>query len=150
MSNSRDPVTPLSAGLRQVRKFVDAGFIEQTSEGHCSISSVSFCTLSKIQGYFQNGVVPAKPVFDNPEDGTLKGHWTVCKLEQPNPFTPPEISTFGAQEFTEAQVMKAGLELRKEFATSQVGFPVLQNHAFRRLLQLGQEETARLLRSYDP
>jgi hypothetical protein len=56
------------------------------------------------------------------------------------------------QDATEAQVMHAGLELQKEFATStsQLGFPVLQQHAFSKLIQLGEEETVGLLKSYNP
>lgn len=44
ISNTADPVTPLKAGVKMARKFVDAGLVEQHSEGHCSLAAVSKCT----------------------------------------------------------------------------------------------------------
>jgi hypothetical protein len=62
VSNTADPVTPLYAGVKMAQKFVDAGLIEQKSEGHCSLAAVSLCTTKKIQAYFLDGKVPPHPV----------------------------------------------------------------------------------------
>lgn len=145
VSNSRDPVTPLSSGLRQVQKFVDAGFIEQISEGHCSISSVSICTLTKIQGYFSKGVVPDKPVFDSPEDGSLAGKWTTCEIDQ-RPFNVLwEVGKFYSAE--EVGLLQAGLDVQKEMTGWHLEFPAIPHHAFEHLLRMDEDEVARLLAS---
>jgi hypothetical protein len=78
VSNTLDPVTPKDAGLAMALKFKNAGFIEQESEGHCSISSVSMCTIKKIRAYFREGKVPAPPVLaDKDGDG-----WEKCKRDE--------------------------------------------------------------------
>jgi hypothetical protein len=78
ISNTADPVTPLVAGIRMAHKFVDAGLVEQLSEGHCSISSVSLCTLAAIRSYLGKGVVPSPPI-DGPEGREIEdGKWTRC------------------------------------------------------------------------
>lgn len=38
LSNTLDPVTPLSAAIKMSQKFVDAGLVEQKAMGHCTIS----------------------------------------------------------------------------------------------------------------
>ncbi len=58
------------------KKFVDAGLIEQNSEGHCSFAAASRCTNDWIQGYFKAGIVPPHPVGDL-EDGK----WIECQAE---------------------------------------------------------------------
>jgi hypothetical protein len=58
ISNTADPVTPLAAGLKMAKKFVDAGLVEQICEGHCSLAAVSRCTTEKIRAYFTEGKVP--------------------------------------------------------------------------------------------
>jgi hypothetical protein len=58
------------------KKFVDAGLIEQHSEGHCSLAAPSRCTNDWIQGYFKAGIVPPHPVGDLGE-----GKWVECKAE---------------------------------------------------------------------
>ncbi|KAI9745424.1 MAG: glycerol-3-phosphate dehydrogenase [Claussenomyces sp. TS43310] len=64
ISNTADPVTPLAAGLRMARRFDAAALVEQRSEGHCSISSLSACTLAAIRAYLNDGVVPPPPSLD--------------------------------------------------------------------------------------
>ncbi len=58
-------------------RFVDAGLIEQDSEGHCSLAAASKCTNDWIQGYFKAGIVPPHPVGDLND-----GKWTTCKAEE--------------------------------------------------------------------
>src|SRR5690349_13856646 len=83
ISNTHDPVTPLHAGLRMSKKFVNSGFLEQKSMGHCSISNPSFCTLTKVQQYLRDGVVPSHPKFDEGSDdhGELTGEWETCEVD---------------------------------------------------------------------
>jgi TAP-like protein len=78
ISNTKDPVTPKAAGLAMAAKFKDAGFLEQKSEGHCSISSVSLCTIEKIRAYFRDGKVPASPNGDS---------WEKCERDE-EPWRP--------------------------------------------------------------
>ena len=59
------------------KKFVDAGLIEQNSEGHCSLAAASKCTNDWIQGYFKAGIVPPHPVGDLDD-----GKWITCKAEE--------------------------------------------------------------------
>lgn len=73
VSNTGDPVTPLEAGVKMAGKFVDAGLVESVSEGHCSLSTVSFCTMRKIREYFEDGIVPPAP---------KKGEWTRCEADE--------------------------------------------------------------------
>jgi len=84
ISNTADPVTPLAAGVKMAKKFVDAGLIEQHSEGHCSLTAVSKCTTHKIRDYFLHGKVPPHPV----EGKDLKdGKWEKCDADE-WPFHP--------------------------------------------------------------
>jgi hypothetical protein len=84
ISNTADPVTPLFAGVKMAGKFVGAGLIEQKSEGHCSLSTVSLCTLNKVADYFLNGTVPAVPKW-GPDGGLEGGGWDTCERNQ-HPF----------------------------------------------------------------
>jgi hypothetical protein len=77
LSNTADPVCPLFAGVKMARKFIGAGLVEQKSEGHCSISAVSLCTLKIVKDYFNKGKVPAPPKLG--KDGELEGgEWIRC------------------------------------------------------------------------
>jgi hypothetical protein len=77
VSNTLDPVTPKRSGLIQATNFLNAGFIEQLGEGHCSLSQVSFCTMKLIRAYFSTGELP-----DSPQIGTdLTGNWTTCEVD---------------------------------------------------------------------
>lgn len=55
--------------------FENAGFIEQRSEGHCSTSTVSHCTLTKIRSYFQEGIVPSPPNSQMEWDRCERDEW---------------------------------------------------------------------------
>ena len=82
LSNSRDPVTPLYAGVKMARKFVNAGLVEQRSEGHCSLAAVSRCTMERVRAYFEEGKVPAKPQWGPDGEKTEKGVWERCEADE--------------------------------------------------------------------
>ncbi|KAF8866925.1 alpha/beta-hydrolase [Acephala macrosclerotiorum] len=90
VSNTLDPVTPLAAGVAMARQFVDAGLIEQNSEGHCSLAAVSKCTINKLREYFLLGKVPPHP------SKLEKGEWEKCKADE-WPFHPFKGDPFAAE-----------------------------------------------------
>jgi hypothetical protein len=81
LSNSADPVTPLRAGVKMAKKFVDAGLIEQKSEGHCSISAASNCTVAKVRAYFSEGKVPPPPIQGGKGRELKDGKWDRCEAD---------------------------------------------------------------------
>jgi hypothetical protein len=95
VSNTFDPVTPLKAGVKMAKKFINAGLIEQKSEGHCSLAAVSKCTISKIRSYFTTGEAPPPPVIES-EEGWRDGNWTTCEADE-WPFHPYDGDEFLAQ-----------------------------------------------------
>jgi hypothetical protein len=108
VSNTLDPVTPKDAGLAMALKFKNAGFIEQESEGHCSLSSVSLCTIKKIKAYFREGKVPAPPVLaDKGTDG-----WEKCKRDE-EPWSPFDgerwLQENGASYENDGSLVEAGV-----------------------------------------
>ncbi|KAL3423755.1 hypothetical protein PVAG01_05502 [Phlyctema vagabunda] len=82
LSNRHDPVTPLAAGVKMARKFVDAGLVEQESEGHCSISSTSKCTINKVREYLIDGKVPPHPVPGKEGHELADGKWDRCEADE--------------------------------------------------------------------
>lgn len=70
LSNTADPVTPLSAGVKMAGKFKNAGLVQVDIEGHSTLAQVSECAIRRIRGYLGEGKVPA---FEN-----KKGGWEVC------------------------------------------------------------------------
>jgi len=68
------------------RLFEDSGLIEQKSMGHCSISSVSTCTMRKVKAYFVDGKVPAHPIKGK---NLRDGKWERCEADE-WPFHPYE------------------------------------------------------------
>lgn len=105
LSNTADPVTPLSAGLKMAQKFVDAGLVEQESAGHCSLAAVSSCTLKKVRAYFNEGKVPPAPVTGDNGSEISDGNWDKCKPnEWPwKQFTPS--LDFTLDDVEEAEMM---------------------------------------------
>lgn len=81
LSNTYDPVTPLSAGVKMAGLFVDSGLVEQKSMGHCSLASVSLCTMAKVRAYFRKGKVPAHPVLKKGKELT-EGKWERCEADE--------------------------------------------------------------------
>lgn len=58
LSTTWDPVCPLVSAKKAHNSFEGAGFVEQTSYGHCSISMPSLCTAKHVKRYFNEGVLP--------------------------------------------------------------------------------------------
>lgn len=145
MSNTHDPVTPLSSGLKQVQKFVNAGFIEQLSEGHCSISSISLCSFKKIQAYFSKGIVPDVPVFTKPGRDSLEGKWTTCEVDQ----LPFDFLGRGQAEKVystqDAEILEAAQKVQSEMLALSWELAGQSNHALKHVLQMDGVEVARLV-----
>ncbi|KAK4698292.1 hypothetical protein P7C70_g7988, partial [Phenoliferia sp. Uapishka_3] len=59
VSNTADPITPLSSG-RELNDLMgpSSRLLIQNSPGHCSLGSVSRCTMTKYRDYFLDGVLP--------------------------------------------------------------------------------------------
>lgn len=58
ISTTWDPVCPLVSAKKAHDSFEGAGFIEQKSYGHCSLSMPSLCTAKHVRRYFRDGVLP--------------------------------------------------------------------------------------------
>jgi hypothetical protein len=111
IGNTYDPVTPLRAGVKMAGKFKDAGLLEVETEGHCSLATVSICTIIAIRNYLDRGITPAPP---------SNGVWDKCPAdERPwKPFTAyaedaedgGQISTWSAEEL---DVMRAWRALQQ-------------------------------------
>ncbi len=80
LSTRRDPVTPLHAALKMTRKFANASIVEQVSDGHCTISCISLCTIGHIRAYVNDGILPPAPKFGS-GDGD-EGEWTTCECDE--------------------------------------------------------------------
>ncbi|KAI5859503.1 alpha/beta-hydrolase [Durotheca rogersii] len=127
LSNQLDPVTPLHAALKMTRKFTNASIVEQTAEGHCTVSCVSPCTIGHLRAYLDHGVVPPPPIFDDSGSGDAdSGEWPVCACAE-KPFRSLEdtVAAAGASDDDEilrgttdeeVQAMMAHRELRNRFA----------------------------------
>ncbi|TVY93057.1 Tripeptidyl aminopeptidase [Lachnellula willkommii] len=137
LSNTRDPVTPLYAGVKMAQKFVDAGLVEQKSEGHCSLAAVSSCTTKKIKAYFREGKVPPHPVKS--DKGLFDGKWEKCEAES-WPWHPydPEVSIADKGEggMAEVKMMKAVEGMQREFAKQVKPWKSAGALSIERLLEL--------------
>jgi hypothetical protein len=111
ISNTADPVTPLKAGLKMAKKFVDAGLVEQQSEGHCSMAAVSRCTINKIRAYFATGEVPRPPAENDKEWSDKK--WVKCEADE-WPFHPYNGSEFLAEGGVETRIDAERMTALKE------------------------------------
>ncbi|KAI7488884.1 hypothetical protein KC351_g1670 [Hortaea werneckii] len=56
--NTIDPVTPLQNVFKMASGFEGAGVLQQDSEGHCTYSGLSMCSMKAIRHYFQTGDLP--------------------------------------------------------------------------------------------
>ncbi|KAJ6510772.1 TAP-like protein-domain-containing protein [Mycena sanguinolenta] len=83
VGNTLDPVTPLWAAKKMSQGFAGSIVLTQDSPGHCSISSVSLCTVKYIRQYFI--------------DGTLHEPGTVCPVDIPLFPHSPEFADEDAQ-----------------------------------------------------
>ncbi|KAJ7772887.1 TAP-like protein-domain-containing protein [Mycena maculata] len=81
VSNTYDPVSPISSGRRMVDVFGrnNARLIENHAYGHCSVSQPSLCIAKAIREYVINGTLPM-------ED-------TVCEPDEEVPFPPQNGSS---------------------------------------------------------
>lgn len=80
LSNTYDPVTPLTAAVKMALRFRDAGLVEQKTEGHSTLSSVSRCIARTVRDYVVHGKVPPAPKVDG--DNYLKGTWATCEADE--------------------------------------------------------------------
>jgi len=88
LSNTLDPVTPKKAGLIMSKKFKESGFIEQRSEGHCTLAAVSLCTIKKLRAYFKEGIVPRHPEFGAKTAAAhIDADWDTCYADE-EPWKP--------------------------------------------------------------
>ena len=98
------------------KKFVDSGLIEQESEGHCSIASVSKCTLDKVRAYFTKGEVPPHPVEGGKGRELEDGKWDRCEADE-WPWHPYQeavwLANRGVEATQEAEVMTAWKEMQE-------------------------------------
>ncbi|PVH79184.1 alpha/beta-hydrolase [Cadophora sp. DSE1049] len=127
VSNTADPVTPLAAGVKMARKFVDAGLVEQHSMGHCSIAAVSKCSIGKIRAYLREGKVPPHPVKGGKGRELVDGKWTKCDAEQ-YPFHPYEGDVMAAQS------VEAAMEIERMNAMKKV------QNVFSKMKAWGQDQ----------
>lgn len=58
LSTSWDPICPLISAKKAHRSFEGAGFLEQKSYGHSTISMPSLCTAKYVRQYFSEGKLP--------------------------------------------------------------------------------------------
>jgi pimeloyl-ACP methyl ester carboxylesterase len=72
ISNTADPVTPLSSGRYMSSLFPGSSLLVSDHAGHCTLSGLDNCVLERVRGYFQTGEVPL--------------HGTVC-VPPPSPFS---------------------------------------------------------------
>ncbi|KAJ7319325.1 Alpha/Beta hydrolase protein [Mycena albidolilacea] len=73
VSNTYDPVTPISSGKRMVELFGhdNARLLENNAYGHCSVSQPSLCIAKAIREYMIDGTLPAEGTVCHPEKGTI-------------------------------------------------------------------------------
>jgi hypothetical protein len=120
VGNTADPVTPLFAAVKMAKKFKNAGLIEQHSEGHCSLSAVSKCTMSKIKAYIREGKVPPPP-----KEGKDLAHgiWDKCDADE-WPFHPYNGDAYmaqgGANVAEEVVLLDAMKEMQKAFSKNKL------------------------------
>jgi hypothetical protein len=60
VSNTFDPITPLSSAKKVARQFPGAVLLEQKGHGHCSYGAPSKCTYMHLSRYFLTGELPAE------------------------------------------------------------------------------------------
>ena len=80
LGNSRDPVTPVRNAYTMSKFFNDSVVVEQDSEGHCSITNPSICTVKAVRKYFQTGEMPEKDIFCLPDVRPIIGNITDVSL----------------------------------------------------------------------
>ncbi|KAI0408221.1 Alpha/Beta hydrolase protein [Xylaria palmicola] len=141
LSNTLDPVTPLSDALAMTRKFANASIVEQDGMGHCSLSCVSGCTIAHLRAYLNEGIVPPPPKFKS--DSSNEGRWPTCKCHE-RPWISvgytAEKSTDGAR--LNGTYMQAYEDIRSQFAALTLSQQLDYNNPLKAYLV----ERSRLLR----
>ncbi|KAF2833911.1 hypothetical protein CC86DRAFT_278852 [Ophiobolus disseminans] len=72
ISTTVDPVTPLRAAEKTVKRFGGAGLLVQNSVGHVSISAHSNCTSAWVQHYLATGQLPPNGTRCEPDSVPFK------------------------------------------------------------------------------
>ncbi len=115
LSNTYDPVTPLRAAVKMALKFKGAGLLEQMSQGHCTISTVSLCTAKIIKEYIASGKVPPPPTD---VDAEYNGKWTRCGADQ-IPWGQSGADSFNFDTAEEKEASKAWQHVQRTMGRMQ-------------------------------
>lgn len=73
VGNTHDTVTPIRNARRVSTLFPGSVVLHQDSEGHCSHSTPSLCTIKAIREYFQTGKLPQEGTICAPETRPFLG-----------------------------------------------------------------------------
>ncbi|KAL8341854.1 hypothetical protein RB601_005313 [Gaeumannomyces tritici] len=128
LSNTYDPVTPLKSGLVMAAAFKGAGFVEQRSGGHASVSAASACTAQILRAYFVDGKTPPPPP---PPAGRGEGGWTTCEVDE-LPFkgrtSTVEPRAAGGEDEMQHQVeaVREALAAASRVGAHKAGSPISQ------------------------
>jgi TAP-like protein len=100
ISNTADPITPRASG-EEIHKLMgkSSRLLIQDSPGHCSLSSVSPCTLGWYRSYLVNGTLP-------------ENHF-MCKVEG-SYFKDPDAEK--KAELKEDELLRLAHEIAKAWA----------------------------------
>ncbi|KAB8235875.1 alpha/beta hydrolase [Aspergillus alliaceus] len=108
LSNTYDPVTPLSAAKNLTATFEESVLLEQNGYGHTTLSMPSLCKAKAVRAYFKNGTLPA--------DGTI------CQTDVPL-FTNLTYADLwsknfkrGVESVEDANVLKALMSVREKMS----------------------------------
>jgi pimeloyl-ACP methyl ester carboxylesterase len=72
LSSRADPVTPLRAARKMVKRFGGAALLVQNSVGHATLSAESACKDEYLHRYFETGELPAEGTICESEDVPFK------------------------------------------------------------------------------
>jgi hypothetical protein len=115
LSNTYDPVTPLKAAVKMALKFKGAGLLEQKSQGHCTISTVSRCTGKIVREYVTKGKLPGPP---RGVDEKFRGEWQRCEVDEA-PWRSVSSSEAQAWAVEEREMAEGWRHLQKVMETMQ-------------------------------
>ncbi|EKM52549.1 uncharacterized protein PHACADRAFT_126443 [Phanerochaete carnosa HHB-10118-sp] len=119
ISNTLDPVTPITSGRNMSSGFAGSVLLQQNSTGHTSLSGFSTCTAIVIKEYFNNGTLPAPG--------------TICQPDF-QIFAPANETTSALRRTTEPDAANSFYEAIRVLATSD--FLARANKLGRRRLHL--------------